>query len=117
VDVRDVADLHLKAMLAPEAAGQRFIAAHEFRWMSDVADVLRARLGPKAAKVPTRKVPDVVVRLVSLFDKDLQEVTPGLGRKRVFSSEKAQRVLGWRPRPADESIVDCAESLVAHGLA
>jgi nucleoside-diphosphate-sugar epimerase len=116
VDVRDVADLHLKAMLSPEAAGQRFIAAHEFRWMSDVAEVLRARLGPKAAKVPTRRVPDVLVRLVSLFDKDLKEVTPALGRKRVFSSEKAQRMLGWRPRPADDTIVDCAESLISHGL-
>ncbi len=117
VDVRDVADLHLKAMLAPGAAGQRFIAAHDFRWMAEIAEVLRARLGPKAAKVPTRKVPDLVVRLVSLFDKDLREVTPYLGQKRVFSSAKAQTLLGWRPRPVDETIVDCAESLIAHGLA
>jgi len=116
VDVRDVADLHLKAMLSPEAAGQRFVAAHEFRWMSEVADVLRARLGAKAAKVPTRKAPHFLVRLASLFDQDLKAVTPGLGRKRVFSSEKAQRLLGWTPRPADDTIVDCAESLIARGL-
>jgi len=117
VDVRDVADLHLKAMLAPEAAGQRFIAANEFRWMGEIAEVLRARLGDKAAKVPTRKVPDFVLRLVSLFDKDLKEVTPSLGLKRNFSSQKAQTLLGWRPRPVEDSIVDCAESLITHGLA
>lgn len=117
VDVRDVADLHLRAMLAPEAAGQRFIAAHDFLWMGEIAEILRERLGDKAAKVPTRHLPDFVLRLVALFDKDLKEVTPGLGRKRNFSSVKAQSMLGWAPRPVADSIVDCAQSLIAHGLA
>ena len=116
VDVRDVADLHIRAMLAPEAAGQRFIAANDFMWMGQIADVLRARLGAAAAKVPTRKVPDFVVRIVALFDKDLGEVTPGLSRRRGFTSAKARGVLGWSPRPVEQSIVDCAQSLIAEGL-
>ena len=62
VDVRDVADLHIAAMIAPQAAGQRFIAAGDFAWMTDVAALLRARLGSAAGKVPTRKLPDFVVR-------------------------------------------------------
>ena len=60
VDVRDVADLHIRAMTAPEAAGQRFIAAGDFAWMADLAALLRARLGDGAAKVPTRKAPDLL---------------------------------------------------------
>jgi dihydroflavonol-4-reductase len=111
VDVRDLADLHLRAMTAPEAAGERFIAAGEFRWLSEIAGTLRSRLGERAAKVPTRGVPDVLVRFLARFVPALRAVTPLLGRQLTFSSAKARRVLGFSPRPVEETIVDCAESL------
>lgn len=113
VDVRDVADLHIRAMTAPEAAGQRFIAAGHFGWMADLAILLRARLGDAAKRVPTRKVPDIAVRLAGLFNKELRAVAPRLGQKRDFTSAKAQTTLGWRPRPLDETVLDCARSLIA----
>jgi dihydroflavonol-4-reductase len=116
VDVRDVADLHIRAMTAPDAAGQRFIAANQFAWMADIAAILKAQLGAEAAKVPTRKVPDFVLRFVALFDKDLGSVTGGLGRKHDFTSAKAQSLLGWKPRPMQDTVLDCARSLVANGL-
>jgi len=116
VDVRDVADLHLRAMTSPEAAGQRFIAAGQFAWMGDIADILRAKLGPAAAKVPTGKVPDFVLRLVALVDRDLGAVTPSLGKKHDYTTAKAQSVLGWKARPLEETIVDCARSLIAAGV-
>ncbi|THD67126.1 NAD-dependent epimerase/dehydratase family protein [Phenylobacterium sp.] len=115
VDVRDVADLHIRAMTDERAAGERFIAAANFAWMGDLAALLRERLGDKADKVPTRKVPDFVIRLAGLFDKDLGSVTPSLGHKHDYSSAKAQRVLGWQPRPLEETILDCANSLIATG--
>jgi nucleoside-diphosphate-sugar epimerase len=115
VDARDVADLHIRAMTAPEAAGQRFVAAGQFAWMADVAALLRERLGEDAAKVPTRKVPDFVIRLAGLFDKDLGSVASSLGHKHDYSSAKAQDLLGWRPRPLEETVLDCARSLVATG--
>ena len=113
VDVRDVADLHIRAMTAPEAAGQRFIAAGTFGWMADLAGLLRARLGEAANKVPTRRVPDVLVRLAALFNNDLRAAVPRLGQKRDFTSAKAQATLGWRPRPLEETVLDCARSLIA----
>ena len=115
VDVRDVASLHIAAMTDPKAAGERFIAAGQYAWMGEIADILRARLGDKAAKVPTRKVPDFVIRLAGLFDKDLGSVAPSLGHRHDNSSEKAQRMLGWKPRPIEQTVVDCAESLIAVG--
>jgi nucleoside-diphosphate-sugar epimerase len=115
-DVRDVADLHIRAMTSPDAGGQRFIAAANFAWMADLAAVLKANLGAEAAKVPTRKVPDFVLRLAALFDKDLGAVTGGLGQKHDFSSAKAKDMLGWRPRPLNDTVLDCARSLVANGL-
>jgi len=116
VDVRDVADLHLKAMTAPQAAGQRFIAASEWAWMADLAALLKARLGADGAKVPTRKIPDFVVRLAGLFDPDLGSVAGGLGKKHDFTSAKAQKMLGWSPRSAEVTALDCARSLIAAGV-
>jgi len=118
VDVRDVADLHIRAMTDPAAAGQRFIAAGSYAWMADVAAILKERLPAAAAeKITTRKVPDVVLRIVGLFDKELASVTPRLGHKHDYSSAKAQTLLGWKPRPLAETILDCGNSLLAQGAA
>lgn len=117
VDVRDVADLHIRAMTDPAAAGQRFIAAGSFAWMADIAEVLRKNLDKKAAaKVPRRKVPDMVVKMAGMVDKDLGSVADRLGQKHDFTSAKAQNQLGWRPRPMEETVVDCAKSLLAEGV-
>jgi nucleoside-diphosphate-sugar epimerase len=113
VDVRDVADLQIRSMTAPEASGERLIAVARFQWMSDVAAVLRDRLGPAAAKVPKRSVPDFVVRAMGIFDPGARSIAGQLGEKVEVSSEKAQTLLGWSPRPIEETIVDCAQSLVA----
>ncbi|HEY0391633.1 MAG TPA: NAD-dependent epimerase/dehydratase family protein [Solirubrobacterales bacterium] len=112
VDVRDVVDLELKAMTMPEAGGERFIAVARFQWMSEVAAILRDRLGPAAAKVPKRAVPNFVVRLMGIFDPGVRSIAGQLGQKVELSSKKAETVLGWQPRPIEETVVDCAQSLV-----
>jgi dihydroflavonol-4-reductase len=117
VDVRDVADLQIRAMAAPEAAGERFLAAGRFLWLSDVAAVLRDRLGAAAAKVPTRTVPNLLVRGMARFDPGLRSVVGDLGQRVDYSDEKARTRLGWSPRPIEETIVDCARSLMEHGVA
>lgn len=116
IDVRDVADLQIRAMTAAEAGGERFVAAEPFMWMSEVAAVLRERLGNKAAKVPTRSVPSLLVRAMALFDPSIRSVTGSLGRKTALSSEKAKTRLGWSPRPLPETIVECAQSLIDQGV-
>jgi dihydroflavonol-4-reductase len=83
--------------------------------MTDLASLLRTRLGAAAGKVPTLKVPDFVLRFAGLFDKSLAAVAPRLGQQRAFSSAKAQTMLGWRPRSLEETVVDCARSLIAQG--
>ncbi|MFD3452622.1 NAD-dependent epimerase/dehydratase family protein [Streptomyces sp. NPDC058691] len=116
VDVRDLADLHIRAMTAPAAAGERFIATGEFLWMSQIAQVLRDELGDAARKVPTRALPDLAVRLMARLDPGVRAVAPYLGRRHLHSAAKAERVLGWRTRPAAATLTDCAGSLRAHRL-
>ncbi|WP_182875383.1 NAD-dependent epimerase/dehydratase family protein [Microbispora sp. H10670] len=100
VDVRDVADLHIRAMAAPEAAGKRFLAVADGPVLSflEVAEILRRRLGPLAARVPTREAPG--------------DEPP----RPVIHNDRARDELGWRPRPAETAIVRTAESLRELGL-
>jgi dihydroflavonol-4-reductase len=112
VDVRDLAELHIRAMTVPQAAGQRFIAAGEFLWMEDIARILRSGLGAsRAAKVPKRRLPNLVVKLLLPFQPQLRALAPLLGRQFPLTTEKTRRVLGFQPRPAEATIVECAESI------
>lgn len=117
VDVRDVADLHLRAMTDPAASGERFIAiAGDNLWLGEVAQVLKQRMGAAARKVNTRVIPNWVVRLGALKDPAMRGSVPLLGRNMNATSEKARRLLGWTPRPREDAIVATADSLVRLGL-
>ena len=117
VDVRDVADLHIRAMTDSAAAGERFLAvAGDFMSMLDIANVLRSRMGAAARKVPTRQLPDWLVRVAGWFNPLARQAVPELGKRKNASSEKARRMLGWAPRSNDEAIVATAESLQRLGL-
>jgi dihydroflavonol-4-reductase len=116
VDVRDLADLHVKALETPGLDGERFIAAGKFLWMREVADILRNALGPQGKKVPTRNIPDFVVRIIALFDGSIRQVTGELGRRRDVDTGHALKVLGWKTRDEAVSIVDTARSLIERGI-
>jgi dihydroflavonol-4-reductase len=117
VDVRDVADLHVRARTAPEAAGERFIALGEdFRWISELGGWLREELPDRARKIPKRELPSPLVRLAARFDGSLRQLLPELGVRKGATNEKARRLLGWAPRSDREAVVDTAESLLALGL-
>ncbi len=116
VDVRDVADLHVRALKAPGMAGERFIASGPFMKLREVADVLRAELGPKAHKVTTRNVPDWLVRVMALFNPMARAVVGELGSVRHQDASHAKAVLGWQTRPVQQSIVDAARSLIELGI-
>lgn len=117
VDVRDVVDLHVRAMTDPAAKGERFLAvAGDFLSILDIAKILKRRLGAAARRVPTRQLPNWVVRLAALRDPAVKQITPELGIVKNATGEKARRVLGWSPRSSEEAIVATAESLVRLGL-
>lgn len=117
VDVRDVAEAHILAMITPEAAGQRFLLSNgPAIEMKDIAATIRSRLGADAAKVPTRTVPNAVVRAAARFNQEFRGIVPDLGYAKKTSNDKARRVLGWTPRDPTEAIVSAAETMVRKGL-
>jgi dihydroflavonol-4-reductase len=117
VDVRDVADLHLRAMIDPAAKGERFLATSgKSMWMIEVAELLRERFGKAAEKVSTQVWPDEQVRIAGETSEQLKGVVPLLNYDMSASGEKAERLLGWAPRPKEEAIVASAESLIRLGL-
>jgi dihydroflavonol-4-reductase len=117
VDVRDVADLHLRAMTNPAGRGERFLAvAGDFLSMAEIAKILKARMGEAAKRVPTRELPNWMVHLVALFDPAAKIILPELGKRKNATNEKARRLLGWTPRSNEEAVVATAESLVRLNL-
>ena len=113
VDVRDVADLHIRAMTDPAANGERFLAiSGDYVWMRDIARALKARLGKAAAKVPTRQLPNWLVFIAAMRMPELKLVLPELGKEKHATGEKATRLLGWHPRSWEQSALDTAESLM-----
>ncbi|MBS2553833.1 aldehyde reductase, partial [Catenulispora sp. NL8] len=117
VDVRDLAELHLRAMTDPAAAGERFLAvAGPPMWIADIARVVHDQLGAAGRRVPTRVLPDALVRMAALFDKSLRPFLPELGKVKKADGSKAGRVLGWETRSTEETIVASAESLISLGL-
>ncbi|MGY3451253.1 SDR family oxidoreductase [Bradyrhizobium sp. USDA 4353] len=117
VDVRDVADLHLRAMTDPAARGERFLAvAGPPLSVLEIAAVLRRRMGAAARRAPRLEMPNWLARIVALGVPQLRDVKPLLGLRRAASGDKARRLLGWNPRPNDEIITATAESLLTLGL-
>jgi len=116
VDVRDLARIHVQAMTTPGLDGERFLAAGQFLWMKEVAAILKSRLGDKAKRVPTMKMPNFLLHLVGMFDKTVSIILPEIGRERICDASHAREVLGWTTRPAEESVVDTARSLIAAGV-
>jgi nucleoside-diphosphate-sugar epimerase len=117
VDVRDVADLHIRAMTHPAARGERFLAvAGDFMSMVEIAKVLKDRMGAAAKKVPTRELPNWLVRIAAMRDPAVKQILPELGKLRNATNEKAKRLLGWAPRSNEDAIVATGESLVRLGL-
>src|SRR6202451_1890745 len=100
VDVRDVAEAHMTAMAIPAAAGKRYLLLADgptITWLG-LAQILRDRLGPAGEHVTTAEAPG----------EDPSPLT--------IHNDRAKQDLGWRPRPAETTIVETAESLRALGL-
>ncbi|WNS43461.1 aldehyde reductase [Paenibacillus sp. MMS20-IR301] len=113
VDVRDVADLHILAMLRPEANGERFIASSaENLSMLDIAAILRKHLGEDAKNVPKAEFPNFIVRAIAVVNPKLRMVASLLGQDMSTSNQKARQLLGWTPRPAEEAIAATGKSMI-----
>jgi nucleoside-diphosphate-sugar epimerase len=117
VDVRDVADLHLRAMVDPNAKGQRFLCVSPPPMtVQEISLALRDKLGDKARKCPTRNLPNLALRVIAFFDATVAVILPELGDFKDMSNEKAKKLLRWAPRSATDTLVATAESLIDFGI-
>jgi len=117
VDTRDVADLHVRCLEEPGLADERFLAAGKFYKIIEVAEVLRRGLpATQTRKVPTKIMPNWMVAILSLFNEGVRSIKSELGKTRNVDVSHAKERLGWQTRNEEESILDCARSLIEHGV-
>jgi dihydroflavonol-4-reductase len=116
VDVRDVVEMIYQAMVTPAAAGKRFICHAVSLPLHEFAKILRDNLSGRGYRIPTRVLPDVLVRLYAFFNPKTRGVAEALGWRYGVSTETARSVLGWQPRPYEQTIIEMAESIIQQGL-
>ncbi|WP_300558727.1 aldehyde reductase [Companilactobacillus sp.] len=117
VDVRDVASLHILAMTSPKAAGQRFLATTgETLSMMDVANILRNAFLKYADNLPTKTIPNFVVKIAAKFNPNLRMIATIVGGYAETSDKKATTMLGWTHRSAKEAIIATAQSMIDLGI-
>ena len=117
VDTRDCADLHVRCLTQPDLAGERFLAAGRFMKIIEIADVLRENLPPEQTrKVPTKVMPNWMVGILAAFNAGVRSIRNEVGKTRNVDASHALNRLDWSTRPVEESIVDCAKSLIRHGI-
>lgn len=113
VDVKDVADMHIEAMINPKAAGKRFLLSSESLWFKDISNILRSYNFDKAPKLTA---PNLLVKILAIFDKELKIVLFYLGFKNELNSNNAKKILKWKPRKVNQAIIDTAKQLYEFGI-
>ncbi len=113
VDVRDVAQAHILAMKSKSAAGERFIISEKEYWFIELCRVLNSAGFKKA---PTKVMPNWMVRVFGLFDATTRQMAQLIGNERFTSADKARKLLGWKGRKVEQSILDTATQLKEMGL-
>ena len=116
VDVRDVVEMIEKAMTTPQAAGKRFIANGASIPLQEFARILDRNFSNRGYRVPTRILPDWLIRFLAIFVPKTKPVVHALGWNHSLSTEQARSILSWQPRPYEGTIVAMAESMMEHGL-
>jgi dihydroflavonol-4-reductase len=115
-DVRDLAAAHRLALEVPAAAGNRYICANGQLPMTGIAEILKQAYGPRGYKIATRPLPAWIVRAAAPFNGEAKLGAEMLGIAHDVTSAKAERELGWAPRPVRASVLDTAESLISAGI-
>ena len=104
-------------MTNPRAAGERFLLSNGRALpMKEIGSIIRAELGDAAKRVPTRSIPNPMLRAIALVNAEMRHVVPDLGYAKRTSNEKARRVLDWQPRDPREAILAAAKSMVRKDL-
>jgi dihydroflavonol-4-reductase len=116
VDVRDLVQMIEKAMIMPEAAGKRFIANGASVQLQEFALLLDHNFASRGYRVPTRVLPDWLVRFFAILVPKTKPVIDTLGWRHVISTEQAHSTLGWQPRPYEGTILEMAQSMMEQGM-
>ncbi|HWW59178.1 MAG TPA: NAD-dependent epimerase/dehydratase family protein, partial [Sphingopyxis sp.] len=116
IDVRDVADLHYRALTTLGIRDERYVCSGPFLKMIEVANILTANLGDKATRVPKKKMPDWLLKLFALVRPELKQLVAELGNVRGGDSSHAMQTLGWTTRAPEDAILATAHSLIERGI-
>jgi len=105
VDVRDVAEAHVRALTMGEDAGRYLVVSGQM-WWKEIARVIKAE--NPTLRVPTRQIPYSLSLIVSMFHPrvSLSWARMHLGKRLFWDSSPAQRDLGMSWKEPRDSVLD-----------
>ncbi|CDO29781.1 SDR family oxidoreductase [Mycolicibacterium porcinum] len=115
VDVRDVAEAHVRAGYTPEAHG-RYIVNADSLTLLEIGKILRRRFGP-FYPIPRMTAPKVVVKAIApLAGLTREFVERNIGYPLVFDNSRSRDELGLSYRPAAQTITDHFQQMLDDGV-
>ncbi len=111
VDVRDVAEAHVRALTGGQPGG-RYLVVGGHAWMRDIAKILEDEFPDR--KWPRRQIPYSLALLASLFHPKITVswARAHLRKQSFFDASPAERELGMEWRPIEESIIDTVHPIL-----
>jgi dihydroflavonol-4-reductase len=116
VDVRDIGKMHRLALETSEPSGGRYLGVAGVASFKEMMIPIKAQLGEKAKKVPTRELPDFVIKLIGIFDAAARGIVPDLGHKMTVDNARTRKAMGMDFRMVEEAAPAMARSLIENGL-
>ena len=116
VDVRDLANVQVKAMKTKMAAGRRLISAGESLSLKQIAKILKRSFPSYSRSIPTTELPGMMIRMAALVDPALKAVVPDIGCKLYAEREYVEKMLKQTFRSPEEAVVAAAQSLVDYDV-
>jgi dihydroflavonol-4-reductase len=113
-DVRDIAEMHVKALETPAAIGQRYLSTGPYLPFPRVAAILREAY--PSANVTMRTVPDWLIKLLVHFNSPIRQIINDIGNEKHYDGSKGEALLGHPYRTSEEATLSAAESLIKLGV-
>ncbi|MFL2892215.1 MAG: NAD-dependent epimerase/dehydratase family protein [Candidatus Pelagibacter sp.] len=115
-DVKDIAKAHVACIGNNKVGGRRLIVGKDVKRLVELSQLIAEAMPEYKKKLPTKELPNLMVKLISYIDSSAKTMIPDLGIMMQTDTSYAEEILGFKFKPAKGCISENAKSVVRLGL-
>ena len=115
-DVKDIAKAHVACIGNNKVGGRRLIVGKDVKRLVELSQLIAEAMPEYKKKLPTKELPNLMVKLISYIDSSAKTMIPDLGIMMQTDTSYAEEILGFKFKPAKGCISENARSVVRLGL-